>query len=111
MAGYLVERLDKNRHDRSKFDCGEELLNRYLRQLSGQHSKSGISKTYAAIVLPDKRVVGYYSLSMGQIDCEGASKSLLPKPPKGLLLPCTLIGRLAVDRTRIGRISSDERFC
>lgn len=53
---------------RDAFDCGDFVLNHYLQQLAGQHSRKNISKTFIAI---DKnKIVGFYSLSMAEAQLE-----------------------------------------
>jgi GNAT superfamily N-acetyltransferase len=81
-------------HDVLNFDCGEPVLNDWLRQRALQNQQSGASSTY---VVPDKmRVVGYYSLAAGSVAREtapGRVRRNVPDP-----VPVVVLGRLAVDR-------------
>ena len=95
--GLLVEELSPQRHDRTTFDCGNEPLNRYLRELAVQHRAKGLSTTF---VLTDSEsaslVMGYYSLSAAALALEKLSETdskRLPRYP----IPVVRIGRLAVD--------------
>lgn len=61
---------------REKFDCGEPSLNEYLVNTMGQHNKKGITPSF---LLPSTDplhpLIGYYSLTHGQLDCSGLTES------------------------------------
>jgi GNAT superfamily N-acetyltransferase len=89
-------------HDRSDFDCGEESLNRFLREFAGQHARKDMSRTYVAIPAGARTIVGYYCLSSGSISFETLpldAARRLPRHP----IPTAHLGRLAVDRRHQGR--------
>ncbi len=91
-------------HDRSRFTCGVESLDRYLKTQAGQDVRR---KANAVFVLsrdaePD-RVLGYYTLcamAISRGDAPEAARKHLPRYP---LVSCTLIGRLAVARDQQGQ--------
>jgi len=94
-VGFTVEELDPRQHDRAGFDCGVEILNRYLKSLATQHRGKGISTT---VVLIDSdqpmRILGYYSLSAAALSFEkltDADRKGLPAYP----IPAVRSGRLA----------------
>lgn len=92
---FSVEELDTRRHDRAGFDCGVEVLNRYLRNLAAQHRAKGIATTFV-LVNPDQpgRILGYYTLSAATLSFETlteADRKGLPAYP----IPAVRIGRLA----------------
>ena len=81
-------------HDVSVFDCGEPVLNDWLRRRALQNQQSGASSTY--VVLDKIRVVAYYSLAAGSVAREtapGRMRRNVPDP-----VPVVVVGRLAVDR-------------
>jgi predicted GNAT family N-acyltransferase len=92
---FAVEELDPKRHDRAAFDCGDELLNRYLKALAGQHRVKGIATTFVLIESErPSRILGYYSLSAASLAFERlteADRKRLPAYP----VPSVRIGRLA----------------
>jgi len=81
-------------HDVSKFDCGEPVLNDWLRRRALQNQQSGASSTY--VVLDKMRVVGYYSLAAGSVARETAPGRVRRNAPDPV--PVVVLGRLAVDR-------------
>ena len=50
-------------HDLSAFDCGEPVLDEWLRRRALQNEVSGASRTY--VVCAGKRAVAYYTLAVG----------------------------------------------
>jgi GNAT superfamily N-acetyltransferase len=86
-------------HDLSAFDCGEMVLDEWLRRRASQNEAAGASRTY--VVCAGKRVVGYYSLAVGAAAHEqvpGRIKRNMPDP-----VPVMILGRLAVDKVFQGR--------
>lgn len=85
-------------HDRRSFNCGVEPLNRYLRVQAGQDHRRHIAVCF---VLPDgkrSRIAGYYTLSAFSVVGDALPEAVQKKLPKYGQIPCTLLGRLAVDR-------------
>lgn len=98
---WIVEPI-RSRHDRESFDCGELSLDEYLKKYARQNEDLNLSRTWVARLPDDLRVVGYFSLSAGQIN----AADLPPEDAKRLPcypVPVVLVGRLAVDRSAQGR--------
>lgn len=94
--------LDKTVHNRSKFDCGEPALNNYLKQVSGQHDKKDLSRTYVLISSQNEsQIKGYYSLALCKVDLSELPAEQAKKFPTEIY--CTLIGRLAVNTQHQGQ--------
>ncbi|MFO0993246.1 MAG: GNAT family N-acetyltransferase [Hyphomicrobiales bacterium] len=85
-------------HDLSKFDCGEPVLNDWLRHRALKN-ESKFSRTY--VVRDGKRVVAYFCISAGAIEREAAPKKLGRNAPN--TIPVSIIGRLAVSRDHAGK--------
>ena len=96
-----IERLAAH-HQREQFDCGNPALNEFLHKQAGQQQRRGFGKTYVALAENGLDVIGFVTLSAGQI----ASQSL-PQPPSLPHSPAPIlrIGRLAVDRKSKERAS------
>lgn len=94
------ERFDKSRHRREPFDCGNALLNDFLKKHLTQQMKRGTTVGYVRAT-GEGRIAGYVTLSNGEIPV-----AIVPhgqKLPPVLPVPTMLIGRLAVDQTFQGR--------
>lgn len=98
---YQYERLDKNRHDRTRFDCGNEPLNRYLRETARQSQEKGAAVCFVLVDDETGYIAGYYTLTQHAIDAGDVNPELFGghrKLPRSKMLPATLLGRLAIDQ-------------
>jgi predicted GNAT family N-acyltransferase len=84
-------------HDLAKFDCGEDVLDEWLRKRALPNLHLGASRTYVVCLHASKEVVAYYSLAMGSLSNGEATGNMRRNMPN--LIPAAVIGRLAVTRT------------
>jgi predicted N-acetyltransferase YhbS len=85
-------------HRLADFDCGVEVLNRWLRRSARVAAASGTAATY--VLCRDTDVVGYYALAMSAVGHGQATSRLrrgMPDP-----VPVVLLARLALDRREHG---------
>lgn len=94
---FAIELLSR-RHNREKFDCGEESLNEFLRKYARQNNEKGFGRTFAAVLSGETEVAGYYTISSGSISFE-IVPSKIPHYP----IPVIHLGRLAVDSKMHGQ--------
>jgi GNAT superfamily N-acetyltransferase len=89
-------------HDTRAFDCGVEALNEWLRNTARQHSRKGISRTFVAIdaTVPN-HILGFYSLTVGEIEATALPERLRKKLPRRV--PLVLLGRLATSSANRGQ--------
>lgn len=93
-----LRRLDPA-HETSRFSCGVEELDGWLRRHALVAQQTDSARTFA--VLRDARVIAYVSLTMGSVQRADAPPRLvrgLPAYPVGMVL----IARLAVDESEQG---------
>lgn len=89
-------------HDRTGFDCGQRLLNDYLKKYARQNQDAGVARTYVLVEDDKPQVVGYHSLAGGQVlrdELPAAVAKRLPRYP----VPVVLLARLAVDQRYHGK--------
>lgn len=87
-------------HQRAGFDCGEAALNEFLQRQAGQLGRKGFGKTYVALGADGLSVIGFVTLSVGQVQTPCLPPGLkLPRYPA----PILRMGRLAVDRREQGQ--------
>ena len=90
-----TETLRKD-HDRSRFDCGSEALNRFLKNTARQHIVKGISKTFVLIEDTSPReILGFFTLAFCEIIVEKLPLGYVKKYPRKA--PGAKLARLAVD--------------
>lgn len=86
-------------HDLSGFDCGESVLNDWLRRRALLNQASGASRTF--VVADDRRRVhGYYALAAGAVAHTVATSRIRRNMPDPV--PVMVLGRLAVDHQAQG---------
>lgn len=85
-------------HDLSDFDCGEPVLNDWLRHRALQN-ESRFSRTY--VVCDGGKVVAYFCISAGAVNRAAAPGKIRRNAPDAI--PVSVIGRLAVNRTHGGK--------
>ena len=85
-------------HDLSGFDCGEPVLNDWLRHRALKN-ESRFSRTYVAC--EGNRVVAYFCISAGAVERMAAPGKVRRNAPD--TIPVSVIGRLAVSRDQAGK--------
>jgi GNAT superfamily N-acetyltransferase len=86
-------------HLLDEFQCGEPVLDEWLRRRALANQLSRSSRTFV-VTDPNGRVVGYYALAAGSVarqSAVGAVRRNAPDP-----VPVIVLGRLAVDRRARG---------
>jgi len=94
---WTIQELNAD-HNRSTFSCGQASLDDFLKKYAGQNQKTGVSRTYVAVMSGSAKVCGYYTISAGAVqfaDIPDDLRKRLPRYP----VPVAHLGRLAVDST------------
>ena len=76
------------------FDCGESVVDEWLRKRALGNQASGASRTFV-VTDPAGRVMGYYALAAGAVAHETATNAVRRNMPDPV--PMLVLGRLAVD--------------
>ncbi len=87
--------LNAKLHDRAAFRCGVPALDDYLHKYAVQQNAKGLRAVFVLVDPAQPRtILGFYTLSAGQVDVlqlSDAKRKKLPRYP----LPCFRMGRLA----------------
>lgn len=89
-------------HDRSTFDCGPNDQTVWLRQYALLAQQADTARVFVTRRLEGARVVGYYALSAGSIEPEGAPVRLAAGTGR-YPIPVVVLTRLGVDLSEQGR--------
>jgi predicted N-acetyltransferase YhbS len=81
-------------HVTDEFDCGEPVLNDWLKKRALKNESSGASRTF--VVCQDNNVVGYYVLATGSVMHKHAPSKVRRNMPEPV--PVMILGRLAVSK-------------
>jgi GNAT superfamily N-acetyltransferase len=86
-------------HRIDAFDCGEPMLDEWLRKRALGNQASGASRTFV-VADASGRVMGYCALAAGAVAHETATSAVRRNMPDPV--PVLVLGRLAVDRQAQG---------
>ena len=101
-AVYVSARLAPN-HDRSKFTCGVEPLDRYFRHQATQDIRRRIANCFVLVENSTGIVAGYYTLSATSLFLTDLPNEQAKRLPRYPIVPTALVGRLAVASAYQGR--------
>lgn len=97
----VIELLTKE-HGRKAFDCGVEGLNDFLKTKARKHAESHLSVTWVEVEEGQKAILGYITISMGNVAFEEVDEEIAKKLPRHPI-PVLHVGRLATDVNLQGR--------
>ena len=86
-------------HDCSKFSCGTQSLDEWLRRRALSNQRDDASRTY--VVCEDQRVIAYFALASSSValtEAAGRFRRNMPDP-----IPVIVLARLAVDIAAKGK--------
>jgi GNAT superfamily N-acetyltransferase len=86
--------------DRNDFDCGRESMNQWFRRHAWSNHASGLSRANIICDPDTGRIIGYVTLSAGQIERAVPRPQQRNKPDP---VPATLLGQLAIHKEHQGR--------
>ena len=96
-AAFRIEPSWAN-HDRSRFSCGSEALDRYFREQASQDIKRRIATCFVAVSVNAEDVAGYYTITATGVALNALAPEIARKLPRYPVVPAVLLGRLAVAR-------------
>ncbi len=92
---YIIEPLKFQ--DRQSFDCGEERLNRYLRERATQDIRRKLNRVFVVRKERKDKIISFYTLAATMIEPANLSAKHVKRLPQRPI-PAALLGKLAVDR-------------
>ena len=101
MGDWEIQPLNRS-HDRSAFDCGNDVLSQWLKQFAGQWDRKELARCYVAVQKGELQAVGYYAISSHHVNFDALPSDQAKGLPR-IDIPVVLLGRLAVDRSVRGR--------
>lgn len=88
-------------HEVADFDCGERSLSVWLRRYGG-HAEAARSARVFVATDGSPTVVGYYALTVGQVEPAKGTPRLAKGQPSNSAVPVAILARLAVDEAHQG---------
>ncbi|WP_417500968.1 acetyltransferase [Marinobacter sp.] len=102
------QRINKKQHNRQGFDCGLELVNKFLKESARKHMDAGVSQTWVAILEPAATadsltpIAGYFTLTQSVVKREDLPAGVSAKKFPAYPLPVIKIAWLGVDQQHQG---------
>jgi GNAT superfamily N-acetyltransferase len=90
-----TERYDTTHHDASKFESGNEALDRWLHRSAGQSDRRDAARTF--VIADAGIVIGYYALLAGELDHGQTTPQTRQGMSRHYPIPVAVLARLAVD--------------
>ena len=90
-----IERLDRKKHERAAFTCKDVKYATYLLRTASQDQENNYCVCYVLTPTGSNEVIGYYTLSSGQIDLSNLSAQMQKGLPRYAVVPAIFIGRIA----------------
>ncbi|HEX3042596.1 MAG TPA: GNAT family N-acetyltransferase [Solirubrobacterales bacterium] len=91
----------RGKHEVGEFDCGEQSLTTWICRYA-RHAEATRSARVYVTTAGDANVVGYYALTVGQVDPARGTSRLAKGQPPGHPVPVAILARLAVDQAHQG---------
>lgn len=92
----------RERHELEGFESGEPSLDTWLHRYA-RHAEAAGSACVFVTTDDGERVVGYYALTVGQVQAEVATARLVKGQPAGRPVPVLILARLAIDERHQSR--------
>jgi ribosomal protein S18 acetylase RimI-like enzyme len=92
---WVIELLSES-HDHSSFACGEEYLDKFLKNSAMRNQVNGYGRTYILTGDDTRLVSGYYTVSMSSVQFATLPDSLIYSTMPKYPMPAAHLGALAI---------------
>lgn len=99
--GYSQPEPLRGKHNLEGFASGDDSLDSWLQRRARHAEAAGSARTFVTTTDVEK-VVGYYTLAIGQVQPADATERLLKGQPAERPVPVLVLARLAVDESHQG---------
>jgi len=97
----IIELLDAERHDRSRFSSGVSQIDNFLQRSANKHSKAGNVRVYVQSAKDE--LIGFYAINVLSVDTAGLPKRFERTRPAHGEIPAAIISMIGVDERFQGR--------
>jgi len=96
LARVRIEPLDRKKHDRAVFYCGDERLDNFIKKSAGGQQEQDLARVHVSCLDASHVVIGYYALNSHSIDV-----TTLPEPDRKRLpsyptIPAIYLSKIGV---------------
>ncbi|WP_137046423.1 GNAT family N-acetyltransferase [Pseudolabrys sp. FHR47] len=102
LARIRIEPLDRKKHDRAAFSCGEERLDNFLKSMAARQQDDDHTRVYVACLDAGPGIAGFYALNSHAIDATTLPPDQRRKLPSYPTIPAIYLSVVAVARDQQG---------
>jgi ribosomal protein S18 acetylase RimI-like enzyme len=103
LARIRMEALDRAKHDRKHFTCGDDRLDNFLKHTAGRQQKEDLTRVSVSCLDETVVVIGYYALNNHSIDASTLPASDRKTLPNYESIPAIYLSKVGVQREFQGR--------
>lgn len=97
-----IEPLDRHRHDRAAFSCGEPRIDAYLKTRAAGLMDVESTRVWVACLDAGRDIVGFYALNAHGIDASALPPELRKRLPSHHPIPAIFLSNIGVTSTHQG---------
>src|SRR5436853_7726850 len=98
LARIRIEALDRAKHDRKSFTCGDDRLDNFLKNTAGRQQKEDLTRVNVSCLDESVVVIGYYALNNHSIDASALPEPDRKKLPSYESIPAIYLSKVGVQR-------------
>ena len=102
LARVRIEPLDRNRHDRAAFSCGDDRLDNFLKSTAARQQDEDLTRVNVCCLDDSPVVVGYYALNSHFIDASTIPDPDRKKLPSYPTIPAIYLSKIGVQKEHQG---------
>ena len=91
-----IEPLDRRKHDRAAFSCGEPRVDNFLQKTAARHQDEGYTRVRVACLDNDNVIVGFYALNAHGIEVTTLPDDVRKKMPTYSTIPAIYLSVVGV---------------
>jgi ribosomal protein S18 acetylase RimI-like enzyme len=97
-----IEPLDRSKHDRAAFSCGDERLDNFLRNTAARQHEEDLTRVHVACLDDSRTVIGYYALNSHFIDVTTLPDNARKRLPSYPTIPAIYLSKIGVQNEHQG---------
>lgn len=96
LARIAIEPLDRKRHDRAAFSCGQARIDNYIARTAAKHLDENVTRVRVACLDGNPPILGFYSLNSHAIDVLSLPVEARKRLPHYPTAPAVYLSMIAV---------------
>ena len=96
LARVVIEPLDRKRHDRAVFSCGEARIDNYIAKTAAKHQDENVTRVRVACFDGNPSILGFYALNSHAIDVSTLPNEARKRLPHYPTAPAVYLSMIAV---------------